>query len=267
VGKLIKLLDDTGFDGASFAELRYFEGKAGSYKHTHSWIFESPNGICDLNHILSNTKTPAASGNYLYTRKSYDRAGGYPAGCGAMDSWGFGFRQHATGAKIAILPGSFYWHRLSADSYWTREEKKGENGKNAAKIVREFPGLFTEETNVFLGTAEAEKDFFKHIDNGRFKIASVPSINRQIQNISNVSPTPARPLRLHIGCGPRILKGWINIDLALEPYQNYMKYYTDKFYGPDVRGTKDEFIAMDVTKSPLPFADNSVDVIFDEDFI
>ena len=28
------------------------------------------------------------------------------------------------------------------------------------------------------------------------------------------------PIRLHIGCGPRILKGWINIDLSLEPYKN-----------------------------------------------
>jgi predicted SAM-dependent methyltransferase len=77
----------------------------------------------------------------------------------------------------------------------------------------------------------------------------------------------ARLLRLHIGCGPRILKGWVNIDLVFEPWENYMQYYTDEFYGPDVRGVKDDFLALDVTKAPLPFADNSVDVIFNEDFI
>lgn len=76
-----------------------------------------------------------------------------------------------------------------------------------------------------------------------------------------------RPLRLHIGCGPRVLKGWVNIDLVLAPWENFMQYYTDEFYGPDVRGTKDDFLALDVTKAPLPFADNSVDVIFNEDFI
>ncbi len=76
-----------------------------------------------------------------------------------------------------------------------------------------------------------------------------------------------RALRLHIGCGPRVLKGWVNIDLVFEPYENYMKYYTDEFYGPNVRGTKDDFLELDVTKDALPFSDNSVDVIYNEDFI
>jgi len=181
VSNLIKLLDDIGCDGASFAELRYFEGTKGNYKHTHSWFFEAPDGFCDINHIMSTTKTPAASGNYLYTRKSYDRAAGYPEGRGAMDSWGFGFRQHATGMKIAILPGSFYWHRLSGESYWTREEKKGTNNKNAAEIVREFPELFTDETNSFLASPDCEKDFFTHIENGRFKTVPEQSLTYLFQ--------------------------------------------------------------------------------------
>ncbi len=74
-------------------------------------------------------------------------------------------------------------------------------------------------------------------------------------------------VKLHIGCGPRILKGWINIDLDYEPYENYLKYYTDKYYGPEVRGDRSDFYAIDVTKTKLPLPDNSVDVIFDEDFI
>jgi len=74
-------------------------------------------------------------------------------------------------------------------------------------------------------------------------------------------------IKLHIGCGPRILKGWINIDLNYEPCENYLKYYTDKYYGPEVRGNDSDFYAMDVTKTGLPLPDNSVDVIFHEDFI
>ena len=76
-----------------------------------------------------------------------------------------------------------------------------------------------------------------------------------------------RLIKLHFGCGPRILKGWINIDLLFEPYENYMKYYTYKFYGPKIRGSKNDFYAFDVTKAPLPLPDNSVDVVFHEDFI
>jgi glycosyltransferase involved in cell wall biosynthesis/predicted SAM-dependent methyltransferase len=239
VGKLIKLLDTIGCDGASFAELRYFKGTKGSYKHSHSWFFEAPDGICDLSHILSTSKTPAASGNYLFTRKSYDRAGGYPSGCGAMDAWGFGFRQHATGAKIAVLSGSFYWHRISADSYWTREEKKGDNGKNAAKILREFPELFTDETNKFLTTAEVENYFFKCLNDGRFVMPGEPwrltgtvsDIRRDCEKKATLTGSDLTgddnllnqfkklgiwkddsPLRLHLGCGEQHLQGYVNID-------------------------------------------------------
>jgi len=76
-----------------------------------------------------------------------------------------------------------------------------------------------------------------------------------------------KPLKLHIGCGPRILKGWINIDLKYEPYRDYMKYYTDKYYPQEIRGDLSNFYAIDITKTGLPIPDNSVDVIFHEDFI
>jgi len=34
-------------------------------------------------------------------------------------------------------------------------------------------------------------------------------------------------IKLHFGCGPRILKGWINIDLTFERFKPYLQYYTD----------------------------------------
>lgn len=73
--------------------------------------------------------------------------------------------------------------------------------------------------------------------------------------------------RLHFGCGPRILKNWINIDLSYEPYENYLKYYTDKFYPPPIRGSRKDLYALNITKYGLPLPDNSVDVVFHEDFI
>lgn len=74
-------------------------------------------------------------------------------------------------------------------------------------------------------------------------------------------------VKIHIGCGPRVLKGWINIDLAFEPYENYLKYYGDEYYSSSVRGDKNDFYAIDVTKTGLPLPDKSVDTIFHEDFI
>lgn len=74
-------------------------------------------------------------------------------------------------------------------------------------------------------------------------------------------------LKLHFGCGPRILKGWINIDLSFEPYENYLKYYTDEYYPENIRGTRSDLFVFDITKSSLPLPNNSVDLIFHEDFI
>ncbi|MFZ2664326.1 MAG: methyltransferase domain-containing protein [Patescibacteria group bacterium] len=76
-----------------------------------------------------------------------------------------------------------------------------------------------------------------------------------------------KPLKLHFGCGPRVLKGWVNIDLVYTHCEKYLKYYTDKFYGPEIRGSKEDFYAIDITKCKLPLPDCSVDLIFHEDFI
>lgn len=77
----------------------------------------------------------------------------------------------------------------------------------------------------------------------------------------------AKQIKLHFGCGPRVLKGWVNIDLAFEPYEQYLKYYGDVFYPPVLRGDQTDFYAIDITKELLPLPDRSVDVIFHEDFL
>lgn len=70
------------------------------------------------------------------------------------------------------------------------------------------------------------------------------------------------PLKLHFGCDARILKGWINMDLA------YKKSTKHPFPDPDAnRGSREDFFAIDFVEGPLPLPDNSVEVIFHEDFI
>jgi hypothetical protein len=77
----------------------------------------------------------------------------------------------------------------------------------------------------------------------------------------------AEVLKLHFGCGPRVLKGWVNIDLAYEPYERYLQYYTDRFYPAPIRGGREDFFAIDITRAGLPLPDNCVDVVFHEDFL
>ena len=73
-------------------------------------------------------------------------------------------------------------------------------------------------------------------------------------------------LRLHIGCGPRILKSWINIDLSLEPYKKYEKKGI-QYFPEEEKGNAEDFYAMNILETGLPLPDNSVDAIFHEDFI
>jgi len=74
-------------------------------------------------------------------------------------------------------------------------------------------------------------------------------------------------IKIHLGCGPRVLKNWINIDLVYEPYENYLKYYKDAHYPEHIRGTLSDFFSIDITNSGLPLPDNSVDLVFHEDFL
>lgn len=248
INRLIGFLTEKGYDAACFAELRYFRGMVPN--HSHSWFFEAPNNICDINHIISTHITPASSGNYLYTRESYDRAVGYPEGSGAMDAWGFGFRQHATGTSIAVLPDSFYWHRLSDNSYWSREEKAGRNNKNALAVIREFANIFDEETKKVIFSPEAEEHFFKLIEAKRFslaqnfktkdterqsKIATISSQTKReeysiLQEIKSKNLlSEGQPLRLHLGCGENHFDGYINIDYPPSEHTVQMKGAADIF--------------------------------------
>jgi len=101
-----------------------------------------------------------------------------------------------------------------------------------------------------------------------------PRTNKPISTIPEIERLSALglmtrkyPLKLHLGCGPRVIKGWINIDLGYEPYENYLKYYTNVFYPPNIRGNKNDFYGVNIVGSPLPIANNSASIVFHEDFI
>lgn len=138
---LIDLIDITGAECAAFAEERFFKGR---FHREGSWFFECMNDICGIDHLLKTSHNPASSGNYLYTKESFLRAGGYPEDRGALDTLGFGFRQCATGSVCAILPHSFYWHRQTEHSYFIREFEQGQI--DYYSVFQEFPELFTAES-------------------------------------------------------------------------------------------------------------------------
>lgn len=91
----------------------------------------------------------------------------------------------------------------------------------------------------------------------RYKLKNNQDLKIDYRNYSN--------LKLHFGCGPRVLKNWINIDLVFEPYEDYLRYYKEH-YTEEIRGSIADFYAIDIITQGLALPDNSVNCIFHEDF-
>lgn len=134
IQKLKIFMENSGADIASFQELHYFTDTKENI--THKWIFNS--GTTTFADYLSGSVVPGASGNYMFTKDSWFRAGGYPVLSRALDAWGFGLRQVATGSKMMVFPKSFYYHRHGHESYWVRESKSGQISLIASQILMPF---------------------------------------------------------------------------------------------------------------------------------
>ncbi|MFZ5437836.1 MAG: glycosyltransferase [Patescibacteria group bacterium] len=131
IEKLKKSLINNYREAISFAELKFFQKNKNNI--THSWKFNKES--YGLNDFFVTYRHPSASGNYLYTKNSWLKAGRYPEDVQALDTWGFGFRQIASNFKIYVLKDSFYFHRVSTSSYWNRESKKNNLSLLAITII------------------------------------------------------------------------------------------------------------------------------------
>ena len=119
IAKLKEFFINSGADVAAFGELHYFTSSTDNVKD--KWIFKE--GFFALKDCLNGSVFPGASGNYMFTKESWLRAGGYPDSW--LDSWGLGVRQIATGSKMIALPNTFYWHRYHHDHGYESTYIKG----------------------------------------------------------------------------------------------------------------------------------------------
>ena len=117
----------SGADIATFQEVRYFEKQKDNV--IHKWKYKT--GVTTLADYLAGHVHAGSSGNYMFTKQSWVRAGGYPEFAGALDTWGFGLRQLATGSVMQAMPGSYYLHRQGHESYWIRDSR----GKNLSAVA------------------------------------------------------------------------------------------------------------------------------------
>jgi len=89
---------------------------------------------------------PGWSGNYLYSRKSFDEAGGYETKYGSLDTFTLGFKQLLKGFKIKYVTGTAYYHRVGIDSYFMREYKSNVFNRFAYEFLLEYKQVFNANT-------------------------------------------------------------------------------------------------------------------------
>ena len=157
-------------DIASFKEMRYFNA-VNRYDTQYIWRFLPNTSLADF---MADHKNPGSSGNYLFTKKSWLRAGGYPEFAGALDTWGFCFRQLVTGSKLVSLKGSYYFHRYGDNSYYIRDMQTQNMSSVAMKIILPSINLFTPEDIVYMTSEKASLTWFDNFDKHPIRLAGHP---------------------------------------------------------------------------------------------
>lgn len=192
IQKLKAYLLNSGADVAAFQELHYF--KADKSKVTHKWTFRQ--GLITLADCLAGPVTPGASGNYMFTKESWIRAGGYPEFARTYDTWGFGFRQLATGAKMVVMPESFYFHRYGHDSNWAREVRKGSASLKALQILLPFLDMLDQKDVDYIMSRKRRYDWFKNLEKHPIRLKSGDSGSTGFT--TNIKPSSFQIMRAKV---------------------------------------------------------------------
>jgi glycosyltransferase involved in cell wall biosynthesis len=134
-------------DAAAFGEIHFFKDNPdGTKRPIYKTIFK--NGVFTLADALCSNYFIGQSGNYLFTRQSWIKAGRYfePTLINqTLDSWTFTIRQLGTGAKLVKLADTYYLHRNMPQSHWNREIKKGNVSLAALTGIMPFLEMILQE--------------------------------------------------------------------------------------------------------------------------
>lgn len=166
ITKLKSYLIEQGADAAAFGEIHYFIEAA--EKVDKKWILLPE--ISFLENINRANMTPCSSGNYLFTRTSWVKAGRYNESVGgAYDSWAFGVSQLAAGCKMVCLPGTWYLHRHGYESTFIRDLKKMNESLTVTRILMPYLNLLCERDVDYILHPHFQRNWFKRISSKKLK--------------------------------------------------------------------------------------------------
>lgn len=159
VPRLQAYLKAEGADVAGFGEVWYFLNVLP--RVTHRWVFRDVIALADC---FVGSVVPPADGNYLYSRSSWERAGGFPEIDGVHENWGLGFRMLATGAHMVTLADTHYLHRYGHNSSWVRLSRAGKTSLAATEVVTPFFDRFPEASVRAMTEEPGYRDWFESMN-------------------------------------------------------------------------------------------------------
>lgn len=149
---LKKYMQEKKADIVTFGELHYFKDKNKTV--THKWVYKDSVG---LNDALAGDYWPGPSGNYMFTKDSWIKAGKYTESVGgAYDSWAFGIKQLATGSKMITMKNTYYLHRYGYNSTFIRDNSKINPSLIGLSILKDYFNII-EENDINYITNEKNK--------------------------------------------------------------------------------------------------------------
>lgn len=183
VGSLCQHLRASQADAAAFGELHYFRTSAKDV--THKWIYKESVTLADA---LAGYVWPGPSGNYLFTRESWIRAGRYHEPYlenRSLDSWMFGIDQLGTGAKMVTLPDSWYFHRYGHDSHYVKNLHRGNQSMAALTALIPFLDRFDEDDVEYMFSRAGRQTWYERLTEHPIRLKSgAPGENGRIEYVA-----------------------------------------------------------------------------------
>jgi glycosyltransferase involved in cell wall biosynthesis len=168
----------TGADAASFEKLHFFQETPD--KVTDIGGYDSGE-VVTLADALSTPFVPGASGNYMFSKESWIRAGGCPHVF--MDAWGFGLRQLATGSKMRTLPNSYYFHKTGHESAWVRGMEESNVALVALQVIIPFLHLIQEKDVDYILSRKHRYSWFLKLKEHPLKLKSTYKTSGPASNV------------------------------------------------------------------------------------
>jgi glycosyltransferase involved in cell wall biosynthesis len=173
----VKLLKDymisENADMAGFGAGHYFQKD--KRKVTHKWVFIP--GVLSFADFLAGDINPGPGGDYMFTKELWERVGGvWEYGKGLHEAWGFTLKCLAAGAKVVVMPNSFYHHRYGHNSLFARESKKeNEISLMATKMITPYLDRLNEEDAAYIKSEEGSKNWYNTTAHAPIRLKGQPA--------------------------------------------------------------------------------------------